>query len=58
MSSMRSKFSRSLISTSLDLSIRMATSRFWCWLRSIWQLTTIPVGIWVKRTAEEVLLTF
>ena len=32
-------------------------SRFWNWLRSIWQDTTMPVGMWVRRTAEEVLLT-
>ncbi len=36
----------------------MARSRFLCWLRSFWQLTTMPVGLWVRRTAEEVLLTF
>ena len=38
--------------------MRMATSRFWYWLRSTWQETTMPVGICVRRTAEEVLLTF
>ena len=26
--------------------------------RSFWQLTTIPVGIWVMRTAESVRLTY
>ena len=35
----------------------MATSRFWVWERSFWQVTTIPVGRCVRRTAEEVLLT-
>ena len=34
----------------------MALSRFWNWLRSVWQNTTMPVGRWVRRTAEEVLL--
>ncbi len=47
-----------MISISFDFSIRMATSRFWYWLRSTWQETTMPVGICVSRTAEEVLLTF
>ena len=32
-------------------------SLFWNWLRSVWQETTTPVGIWMRRTAEEVLLT-
>ena len=35
----------------------MARARFWCWLRSFWQLTTMPVGRCVMRTAESVLLT-
>ena len=35
----------------------MATSLFWCWLRWFWQLTTMPVGSWVIRTAESVTLT-
>ena len=35
----------------------MAFALFWCWLRSFWQDTTIPVGKWVRRTAESVLLT-
>ena len=58
MSSMRSKCSRSLISISLEISIFIATSRFWYWLRSTCEATTMPVGICVRRTAEEVLLTF
>ena len=33
-------------------------SRFWKWLRSTWLDTTMPVGICVRRTADEVLLTF
>ncbi len=42
---------------SFAFSIFMALSRFWNWLRSVWQeLTTMPVGLWVRRTAEEVLL--
>ena len=35
----------------------MARSLFWCWLRSLCTATTIPVGRWVMRTAESVLLT-
>ena len=35
----------------------MAVARFWIWLRSFWQLTTIPVGRWVIRTAESVVFT-
>ena len=35
----------------------MAFSRFWNWLRSAWHSTTVPVGLWMRRTAEEVLLT-
>ena len=36
---------------------RIATSRFWCWLRSFWHWTTVPVGRCVILTAESVLLT-
>ena len=46
----------SFSSASLARSIFMALSRFWNWLRSVWQNTTMPVGRWVRRTAEEVLL--
>ena len=35
----------------------MAISLFWVWLRSFWLWATIPVGRWVRRTAESVLLT-
>ena len=28
-----------------------------CWLRPVWQATTMPVGTWVMRTADSVLLT-
>ena len=35
----------------------MACSRFCSWLFSFWQLTTMPVGRWVMRTAESVVLT-
>ena len=35
----------------------MALSRFWNWLRSCWHSTTVPVGLWMSRTAEEVLFT-
>ena len=27
------------------------------WLRSLWQATTMPLGMWVMRTADSVLLT-
>ena len=36
--------------------ISMAYSRFCSWLRWVWQLVTMPVGLWIRRTAEEVLL--
>ena len=36
----------------------MAMSRLRPWLRSFWQATTMPLGKWVMRTADEVLLTF
>ncbi len=29
----------------------------WCWLRSSCIETVIPLGMWVKRTADSVLLT-
>ena len=35
----------------------MALSLFLYWLRSSWQATTMPVGMWVMRMAEEVLFT-
>ena len=35
----------------------MAEARFWIWLRSFWHDTTMPVGRWVMRTAESVVLT-
>ena len=38
-------------------SIRIACSRFCSWERSFWQETTMPVGRWVIRTAESVVLT-
>ena len=34
----------------------MALSLFWNWDRSFWHWTTIPVGRWVIRMADEVLL--
>ena len=34
-----------------------AVARFLCCERSCWQATTMPVGIWVMRTAESVVLT-
>ncbi len=33
-----------------------AVARFLCCERSIWQATTMPVGTWVMRTAESVVL--
>ena len=36
----------------------MAMSRLRPWLRSFWQATTMPLGKWVRRTADEVLFTF
>ena len=41
---------------SLAFSISMAYSRFCSWLRWVWQEVTMPVGLWIKRTAEDVLL--
>src|SRR5260221_11070792 len=37
--------------------MRIAKSRLRCWLRSACDWTTIPVGRWVRRTADSVLLT-
>jgi hypothetical protein len=37
--------------------MRMAVAMFLCCERSSWQATTMPVGRWVRRTAESVLLT-
>src|SRR3546814_10408948 len=44
-------------SYSFAASIFIAVSRFWCWLRPVWQATTVLVGMWVMRTADSVLLT-
>ena len=35
----------------------MARALFLCWLFSSWQETVSPVGTWVMRTAESVVLT-
>ena len=35
----------------------MALALFCSWLFSFWQETTVPVGMWVSRTAESVVLT-
>lgn len=35
----------------------MALALFWICERSFWQETTMPVGMWVSRTAESVVLT-
>ena len=37
--------------------MRSADSLFWSWLFSFWQLTTMPVGTCVIRTAESVVFT-
>ena len=37
--------------------MRIADSLFCSWLFSFWQLTTIPVGRCVMRTAESVVFT-
>ena len=42
---------------SRERSTVIALMRFCSWLRSFWQVTTMPVGMWVMRTAESVLLT-
>src|SRR6266566_4522620 len=44
-------------SYSRAFSIFIAVALFFPWLRSCWHDTTIPVGRWVMRTADEVLLT-
>ncbi len=44
--------SSSIRSLSRARSTRMALSLFLCWLFSSWQVTTIPVGRWVIRTAD------
>ncbi len=36
----------------------MAFARFLSCERSSWQVTTMPVGRWVRRTAVAILLTF
>ena len=38
-------------------SIFQAVARFLCCDRSAWQATTMPVGMWVIRTAESVVFT-
>ena len=38
-------------------STRIADSLFCSWDFSFWQETTVPVGRWVMRTAESVVLT-
>jgi hypothetical protein len=41
----------------LGLEHARAVAMFLCCERSSWQATTMPVGMWVRRTAESVLLT-
>ena len=33
----------------------IAVSLFCSWLRSVWQPTTMPVGLWTMRIADSVL---
>ena len=35
----------------------MHAALFWIWLRSFWQVTTMPLGKCVTRTAESVVFT-
>ena len=44
-------------SSSRERSTCMARARFWIWLFSSCIDTTRPVGLWVMRTAESVVLT-
>ena len=44
-------------SSSRDCSTRSAAALFCSWDFSFWQETTMPVGRWVIRTAESVVLT-
>ncbi len=43
--------------SSRERRMRIACSLFCSWLFSFWQDATIPVGRWVIRTAESVVLT-
>ena len=36
--------------------MRIHVSLFWNWSRCVWQETTMPVGLWMSRTADDVLL--
>ena len=49
--------SASASACSRDRSTSIARARFCSCERSFWQLTTMPVGRWVIRTAESVVLT-
>ena len=44
-------------SNSLDCKTLSAETLFWIWDFSFWQVTTMPVGMWVMRTAESVVFT-
>ena len=46
-----------MLSRIRDLRIFIALALFLCWDFSSWQATTTPVGRWVMRTADSVLLT-
>src|SRR2546423_895563 len=49
--------SRSCLSRMRAASTPSAFSRFLCWERESWHSTTMPVGRWVTRIADSVLLT-
>ena len=47
----------SIAAIQVAFSIFIAIALFLCCERSFWQATIIPEGIWVRRTADEVLFT-
>ena len=49
--------SSSTLAATMAFSRPSAFSRFCSWLRSSCELATMPVGSWIRRTADEVLLT-
>ncbi len=49
--------SSSALAATIALSRPNAFSRFCSWLRSSCELATRPVGSWIRRTADDVLLT-
>ena len=49
--------SSSTLAATIAFSRPSAFSRFCSWLRSSCELATSPVGSWIRRTADDVLLT-